>query len=153
MKLRHPNVNLDPTVMRAQPQHHRRGSFVLIPMLCLILALAVIGEILKQTTIETGQLKQQHFQLQSSWLADAAAQRAVTKLAQNPDYEGEIWKTQPEEMGQDYPGEVVIKVQKNRQMESSVIIRTEASYPVKDSGRVRIVREWPCKIKGQKSGN
>ncbi len=153
MKQYQDDPNLDFRGIRKQPSRQRRGSFVLIPMLCLVLALAVIGEILKQSTIETRQLKKQHFQLQATWLADAAAQRAVARLNQDLEYTGEVWQLKPEESGLPYPGEVVIKVEKNRQMLSSVEIRTEASYPLDESKRVRIIREWPFVINRQDSGN
>lgn len=145
--------NLDFKEARKQPRRQRRGSFVLIPMLCLVLALAVIGEILKQSTIETRQLKKQQYQIQAIWLADAAAQRAVSRMNQDPEYTGEVWQLKPEESGLPYPGEVVIKVKKNRQMLPSVEIRTEASYPLEESKRVRIIREWPFVVNRQDSGN
>lgn len=139
--------------LRRPPGRQRRGSFVLIPMLCLVLALAVIGEIMQQATIETRQLRKQHYQLQATWLANAAAQRAVFMLNQDPDYAGEVWQLEPEETGLDYPGEVVIKVEKSKQMQTSIEIRTEASYPLKESVRVRIIRDWPYTINRQDSGN
>ena len=132
---------------RAQKTQVRRGSFVLIPMLCLILALAVTGQILKQSHVEARQLKQQQYLLQASSLGDAAVQRAARRLIQNSDYDGETWKVKIGGMGKDNSGEVVIKVKKNRQTEDSYIIKTEASYPANDIYRVRIIREWPFNIK------
>ena len=37
--------------------HFRKGAVVIIPLVCLILTLAIIGELLKQTSIELNQLK------------------------------------------------------------------------------------------------
>ncbi|KAA0140977.1 hypothetical protein FYZ48_06800 [Gimesia chilikensis] len=129
----------------------RRGSFVLIPMLCLILALAVVGQILQQSQVEAKQLKQQQYLLQASSLGDAAAQRAVRRMIQDTDYDGETWKVEVESMGKVNPGEVVIEVEKNRQMEDSYIITTKASYPADDIYRVRVIREWPITVKSQNS--
>lgn len=137
--------------VKAQKTHVRRGSFVLIPMLCLILALAVVGQILQQSQVEAKQLKQQQYLLQASSLGDAAVQRAVRRMIQNTDYDGETWKVEIESMGKVNPGEVVIKVEKNRQMEDSHIITTEASYPADDIYRVRVIREWPFTVKSQNS--
>ena len=111
--------------------HHRCGSIVLIPMVFLILSLAVIGVLLKQTSIEHKQLKKEHYQLQSLWLADAAAQRAVVKLGTQPDYDGEIWKLLPEEINGEFPGEVHIEIDRSQKDKNIVTIRIEASYPIK----------------------
>ncbi|MFI4848351.1 MAG: hypothetical protein ACIAZJ_04595 [Gimesia chilikensis] len=137
--------------VKAQKTHVRRGSFVLIPMLCLILALAVVGQILQQSQVEAKQLKQQQYLLQASSLGDAAAQRAVRRMIQDTDYDGETWKVEIESMGKVNPGEVVIEVEKNRQMEDSHIITTKASYPADDIYRVRVIREWPITVKSQNS--
>lgn len=122
---------------------NRSGSVVLIPMICLVLSLAIIGELLKQSSIELKQLKKEQYRLQSIWLADAAAQRAITKLSNQTNYDGEIWKLLPEDIGGEFPGEVLIEIDRGIQKNNSITIRTTASYPTKVTERVRIIREWP----------
>lgn len=126
---------------------NRGGSVVLIPMICLVLSLTIIGELLKQSSIEIKQLKKEQYRLQSIWLADAAAQRAITKLSNQTDYDGEIWTLLPEDIGGKFPGEVLIEIDRSIQKNNSITIRTTASYPAKSTERVRIIREWPFQLR------
>lgn len=126
---------------------NRAGSVVLIPMICLVLSLTIIGELLKQSSIEIKQLKKVQYRLQSSWLADAAAQRAITKLNNQTDYDGEMWSLSPEDIGGEFPGEVLIEIDRSIQKNNSMTIRTTASYPAKSTERVRIIREWPFQLR------
>ncbi len=139
-------INKSRSSISEKGQHYRTnrgGSIVLIPMICLVLSLTIIGELLKQSSIELKQLKKEQYRIQSIWLADAAAQRAITKLRNQPDYDGEVWSLLPEEIGGNFPGEVLIEIERNVQNDKSFTIRTTASYPAKVTERVRIIREWP----------
>lgn len=131
----------------------RRGTIVLIPMLCLVLSLAVIGGLLKQTSIELKQLKKEQYLTQANWLADAAAQRAVRKLREEQNYTGETWTLLPEEIGGKFPGSIVIEINRSPQNNQSITIRTLASYPSKGLERVRVIREWPSKLSSTISKN
>lgn len=127
--------------------HNRKGAVVIIPLVCLILALAIIGELLKQTSIELKQIKKSQHHLQATWLADAAAQRTVRKLKENSTYTGETWLISAQETGSHFPGEVVIEIDRaTKQNQSTILIRTKASYPAKASERVRVIREWPVQL-------
>ncbi len=132
---------------------HRHGTVVLVPMLCLVLSLTIIGVLLKQTSIEHKQLKKEQYRLQSVWLTDAAAQRATVKLDSQPDYHGEIWRLLPEEIGGNFPGEVSIEIDRNEKNKKLITIRTIADYPIKMAERVRIIREWPIELASTKSNN
>lgn len=132
---------------------HRRGTVVLVPMLCLILSLTIIGVLLKQTSIEHKQLKKEQYRLQSIWLTDAAAQRAAVKLGSQPDYHGELWRLLPEEIGGEFPGEVSIEIDRNEKNKNLITIRTIASYPIKMTERVRIIKEWPIELPNTKPNN
>ncbi|QDT94726.1 hypothetical protein [Gimesia aquarii] len=126
---------------------NRGGSVALIPMICLILSLTIIGELLKQSSTEIKQLKKEQYRLQSIWLADAAAQRAITKLNNQTDYDGEMWSLSPEDIGGEFPGEVLIEIDRSIQKNNSITIRTTASYPAKSTERVRVIREWPFQLR------
>lgn len=131
----------------------RRGAIVLIPMLCLILALAVIGGLLKQTSIELKQLKKEQYLVQANWLANAAAQRAVIELENQKNYTGETWNLSPEQITGTLPGSVKIEIQPSEIKDQSVIIRTIASYPSDSVDQVRVIREWPAKPNAFSSSN
>lgn len=132
---------------------NRRGTIILIPMICLVLSLAIIGELLQQTSIELKQLKKGQYHLQSNWLADAAAQRAVEKLIHQQNYAGETWKLPAEEIGGKFPGEVIIEIKRTTSNSQSLTIRTLASYPANAVERVRVIREWPIEILNNTSSN
>ncbi len=138
---------------RKNRRFYRRGTIVLIPMVCLILSLAIIGELLKQSSVELKQLKKEQQYLQAIWLADAAAQRAVENLSSQENYAGETWVLPPEEIGGRFPGEVIIEIMRDKQNDKSITIRTQASYPAKVAERVRIVREWPFEFNNTLSKN
>lgn len=131
----------------------RSGTIVLIPMICLVLALAVIGELLQQTSIELKQLKKGQYHLQANWLADAAAQRAAEKLSHQQKYAGETWKVQPAEIGGAFPGEVIIEIVHTNPNSKSLTIRTLASYPANVVERVRVIHEWPFELKNTSTKN
>ncbi|HBL47633.1 hypothetical protein [Gimesia sp.] len=125
----------------------RKGAVIIIPLVCLILALAVVGELLKQTSLEINQLKKSQFHLQATWLGEAAVQRTVRRLKENMDYSGEVWQISSEEMGGVYPGEVIIEIERNsEQNQSTILVRTKASYPADESKRVRVIHEWPVQL-------
>ena len=138
--------NLISITGRQNSRRKRSGSIVLIPMICLVLALAIIGELLQQTSIELKQVKKGQYHLQANWLADAAAQRAAEKLSHQQKYAGETWKVQPMEIGGTFPGEVIIEIVRTTPNSKSIIIRTLASYPANAMERVRVIREWPFEI-------
>ena len=117
--------------------HFRKGAVVIIPLVCLILTLAIIGELLKQTSIELNQLKKSQHNLQAIWLSEAAVQRTVNRLTEDLT----------QEIGGPYPGEVVIEIDRALiQDQSMILIRTKASYPAKAIERVRVIREWPVQL-------
>lgn len=125
----------------------RKGAVVIIPLVCLILTLAIIGELLKQTSIELNQLKKSQQHLQATWLAEAAAQRTIRKLNENMTYSGETWLISPQEIGGTFSGEVVIELDRDSEQDhSTILIRTKASYPAKAVERVRVIREWPVQF-------
>ncbi|MEQ8636806.1 hypothetical protein [Gimesia maris] len=127
--------------------HFRKGAVVIIPLVCLILTLAIIGELLKQTSIELNQLKKSQHNLQAIWLSEAAVQRTVNRLKEDLTYSGETWQISSQEIGGPYPGEVVIEIDRALiQDQSIILIRTKASYPAKAIERVRVIREWPVQL-------
>lgn len=127
--------------------HFRKGAVVIIPLVCLILTLAIIGELLKQTSIELNQLKKSQHNLQATWLSEAAVQRTVKRLKEDLTYSGETWLISPQEIGGIYPGEVVIEIDRDsKQDQSTILIRTKASYPANAIERVRVIREWPVQL-------
>lgn len=146
MKLTKGNRRSNRSERRHFHRIHRRGTIVLIPMICLVLSLAVIGTLLKQTSIELKQLKKERYQIQANWLADAAGQRAVLKLRNQRYYTGETWSLSSEEIGGKFSGIVEIEIDRNPQNSQSITIRTLASYPAKVTERVRVIREWPYEL-------
>ena len=131
----------------------RIGTIVLLPMICLALSLAIIGELLQQTSIELKQLKKGQYHLQANWLADAGAQRAVEKLTSQQKYSGETWRLQPEEIGGKFPGEVIIQIIRSNKNNKFITIRTQASYPANAIQRVRVNRDWTFDRKDSPSNN
>lgn len=148
-------IRSKPSSISSKPQQkhgvYRRGTIILIPLVCLVLSLAVIGELLKQSSLELKQLKKEQYHLQAIWLADAAAQRAIDKLSTQQDYQGETWALLPEEIGGAFPGEVIINVDRRNRNDEFITIRAQASYPATAAERVRIIREWSFEISNTSS--
>ena len=112
----------------------RQGAFLIVAMICLLLATGLMGTLLKMAVLTRQQAKLEASGLQADWLVESALDRAAAKLASDPAYQGETWKIAPAELGGAYAGEVAITVQAD---ENGRLVEVTARYPIDGPAGVR----------------
>ena len=103
-------------------------------ILAMVLASLLVASLLGLALIETVLVhhRQMHVmgrQQQNFWLAEAGIQRAVRRLAESSDYQGEQWKVSAEVLGAARPAVVTIEVIKDAGSPQARSIRVEARFP------------------------
>lgn len=91
------------------PQN-RRGAFLLMAMVCLVLTSALLGTLLKMAVFSRKAAQTEVAALQAEWLAESALDRAAVKLLGDANYQGETWDIPQEELGGKEAGQVIIAV-------------------------------------------
>lgn len=113
----------------------RTGAFMIVAMVCLVLASALLGTLLKMASLGRSQTKIEAAGLQAEWLAESGIERAASKLANDPDYQGERWNVSAEEFGGHYAGRVVIEIAPAESGRKA--IRVTAQYPADQTPSAR----------------
>jgi hypothetical protein len=75
----------------------RRGVIMMIVIVCVVVATAICGLLVRMAVLGRSATEAQHRRLQAQWLAEAGIERAVARLAQDPRYSGETWTLPPED--------------------------------------------------------
>jgi hypothetical protein len=102
---------------------------MLVAMVCLVLAALFLGALLRLAVAHRRQVVQEQMRLQADWLAEAAIERAVYRLALDREYTGETWAFTAEELGGDRSGEATIDVSETREAPGVRRISVRATYP------------------------
>jgi Tfp pilus assembly protein PilV len=115
-------------------------------VLLFVLAVIAIATVRMVTLARTmvaarEELQTQAWQLQAGWLAHSGLQRAVTRLADKPDYVGETWKIAADEIGGSDGAVVRIDVQSLAGDPGRRRVRVVADYPDSPQHRARESRE------------
>jgi Tfp pilus assembly protein PilX len=69
----------------------RRGGGLVVAMVTLLVVTTLMGSVIRSLLVELRQSRQDAAQLQAQWLAEAAIERAQSRLRSNRDYSGETW--------------------------------------------------------------
>lgn len=130
--------------LRPQPAP-RRGAFLVVAMICLILATALVGVLLNLARTQRRQMSQHQMRLQADWIAESAFERAAARLRDDPAYAGETWSISAEDLGvadsDGAGGEAVIRIEVPVQQPLHRIVHVEAVYPREQTLRVRRNRQ------------
>jgi hypothetical protein len=117
----------------------RRGGFIIVVMVCLLLAGMLVASLLKLALLQAGQLGHEQTRLQTAWLADSALKRAASRLARDDSYEGETWKISAAQLRGLDGAVVVIRVDRGEAGQPRVVV--EATYPAEGPPRARMTRQ------------
>jgi Tfp pilus assembly protein PilX len=128
----------------------RRGAVLAFVLVCLFVVAAVGMALLRVTVDEHRQETRRQHQAQALWLAESAVQRAAAQLTAAPDYQGETWQIDAEDLGDRWPAVAVIRVQKVEADESARQVSVEARYP--EDEQHRIVQRRQVIIRVPKTG-
>ena len=115
----------------------RRGAFLVIVMICLLLSSLLVGALLKLALLQARQLSQEQLRLQADWLAESGLERAALKLAGDADYPGETWNLEPRDLGGAEAALVTIRVEKEETQTRVRAVTIEAVYPADGPLQVR----------------
>lgn len=127
---------------------NRKGAFLLIAMVCLMLTSGLLGTLLKMASANRNQAQFEAASLQAQWLAESALDRAAAKLSADANYPGETWDIKPEELGGPHAGQVVITAKPGdgsalRNVEVVARFPLESPRSVKRTRRLTIVASAP----------
>jgi len=100
----------------------RRGAvlIILIAVFAVIMALAAVWA--KRTVVEHRRQRRVEQRAQAEWLAEAGVRRAAARLSIDPEYDGETWSIDANELNQRASAEVEIQIE-----------------PVTDSANLRLI--------------
>lgn len=132
---------------RPKTKSARRGGALLIAILALAVASMIGATLLQMAFTQRRQLQHERLRTQAGWIAEAGVQRALQRLATNPDYEGETWIVDVPGREASQPAEVVITVDQPAQGTISAV----ATFPQKVTFRARVRRSVPSPSKETKA--
>ena len=142
------HVSLDRNVRARTGQHtrQRRGAFLVIVLVCLLVATILLGSLLRLALAHDRGASFEQARLQAEWLALSGLARAAARLSADPAYRGEQWKLEPGQLGTRQAGEVRIRVEESSERSGERTIVAEAVYPAETSRAVRRTRESRVRI-------
>jgi type II secretory pathway component PulK len=115
---------------------HRRGSILIVAIVCLAVVMALVGGMLLSALRSTRQLRTERDLRQCQLLLAAGIARAESQLAATANYQGETWRLSADQINSTAAGEVTIQVATDaasKQRELQVV----AEYPLGDETSVR----------------
>src|SRR5262249_50412500 len=105
-----------------------RGLTAVAVLVCLVIITMISGAILKVGLAQRDQVRSQERRLQAEWLAESGIQRALARLALEPDYRGESWEISAQELGSSEPALVTISVDRLVNHPARRRVRARADY-------------------------
>jgi hypothetical protein len=109
----------------------RRRGAAMVYVLILLLVISMVGTTLVRATIaQHRQRLRDELRAQTVRLMEAGWNRAVNKLAEQPDYAGEIWRLGPDVFGADRRAEVRIDIVSAESAPNQRRLTVIAEYPV-----------------------
>ena len=85
------------------------------------------------------QMRRQEERAQAQWLAEAGVRRAAARLAADPEYLGEDWPIDAQELGRQHDAAVTIEVVPLEPASGERRLIAKARYP-RDAPRVRVTK-------------
>ena len=125
------------TPPKPKKSNSRRGTVILIAMVCLLLVMMIGATLMKAAQAEQNQIGRAQSRLQADWLVEAAIERAAAHLANDSAYAGEVWKIPAEEMDSSHPATVTIEIKPTAQQPDHREINIVADYPLQPEKRTR----------------
>ena len=114
---------------RYHPRPERRGSAIVAVVVCLVAITTICGALLRVGLEERRILRGEEHRLQAEWLAESGMARAVARLAESDDYDGETWEIPANALGGASPGLVKIVVTDVKSEPRHRLVTVQADYP------------------------
>lgn len=123
---------------RRQPP--RGGFLMLTALVCVALAVGLAGLLARIAVVDMQYDRTQRHRMQCEWLAEAGVERAVARLAAEPDFAGETWHIAPEQLDGRHAAVVRTAVEPDPERPGERIINVQADFPDDPHRRVRHAR-------------
>ncbi|MBD3672560.1 MAG: hypothetical protein HUJ26_03445 [Planctomycetaceae bacterium] len=118
----------------------RCGAVTIVVLLAMLIVFSIGLTMLETTLRERERTLQFEQRQQSTWLAESGIERAAMQLKSNPDYEGETWTLNQQELGGSDDGVVTIKVTPEENSDRR-LVTVVADYPTDPHQHIRTSRE------------
>jgi len=102
---------------------------VAVALVCLLVVASLGAALVRAMVDHRRQSVRDQHRVQAFWLAESAIDRARLQLASSPDYEGETWQIDRDELGGRWSGAVLISVEKVDADERARRVVVESRYP------------------------
>jgi type II secretory pathway component PulK len=119
----------------------RRGAFTVVVLVSLLVAGMLVASLLRMALLQDRQLGYEQFRLQVTWLVESGLERAVSRSSLEPDYAGETWRLEPEQLGGTAAATIVIRVEKEETNSRQRKFIVAAVYPDEGPHQARLTRE------------
>jgi type II secretory pathway pseudopilin PulG len=125
---------------------------MIVVLVCLIVLAMMGGVLLRRGQAQRGQVEAEERRLQAEWLAEAGLERASARLAESPEYNGEIWELSPQDLSGRWPAQVLIEVSKVAGNPGRRQVRVRADYPLQESLRARQSKQTIVELDSSRVG-
>jgi hypothetical protein len=119
----------------------RRGAFTVLVLVALLVAGMLVASLLRMALLQDRQLGYEQFRLQATWLAESGLERAFSRSSLEPDYAGETWRLEHDQLGGTAAATIVIRVEKEETNSRLRKIIITAVYPEEGPHQARLTRE------------
>ena len=116
-------------------------------IVCAMVTLAIFISILKLAAAGRKMSHQRAWQVQATWLAESALERAAWRLAADAGYQGETWTLSAEEIGGAEAALVEIRVESITEQPNRRLVRIQADYPDHPQHRARQSKQAVVRVK------
>ncbi|TWT74508.1 hypothetical protein Pla123a_33310 [Posidoniimonas polymericola] len=122
------------------PARRQRG-FSIIAVLALFALAGSLFTVWARDALQQRQRTQlSHQRVQAEWLATSALGRAAALRTDNPEYDGEQWELDRQQLGQPYAAEVAISLEPN---DAPTTIKVVVRLTLNADRRLQVTRTAP----------
>ena len=127
-----------------RPTRRERGGFLVVAALvCLLIVTSIVGSMLQSALRARRQLHSDRDRRQAELLLDAGADRALLRLAAEPDFRGDIWQLPADSIVGRGEGRVTTEVSRSANDDSWQLLvvaeyRLGGAFPIKRSNTFQL---------------
>jgi len=132
----------EPCCTNPQRRHQppRGGFLMLTALVCVVLTVALAGLIARTIVVNMQYDRAQRWRMQCQWLAEAGVERAIARIAADPDFTGETWRIGPEQLDGRHAAVVWMAVASDPREPAERLLNVQADFPDAPHARVRHTR-------------
>ncbi len=124
------------SLIRSCPSRRPQGVIMALVLICMVVSVMLVLAMLQRVMLLQKQTVLRQRQIQSQWIARSAADLAVARLSVESDYDGETWRPDSDEWGDDVSGRADMEW-----IPESKTLKVIAHYPDPSLRSVRVERE------------